>query len=128
MAVEFITVPYKIPSKPETPLLYFLRAKMSGKMGLRRIMEEASRMSTVSPGNTVAVMETLKVIIPRALLDNYIVDLGDLGSFYLTINGEGKTDPNDITARDIKSYRIVFRPCKGLREKLYDVHYKKSKR
>jgi|SaaInl7_135m_RNA_FD_contig_21_113879_length_279_multi_3_in_0_out_0_1 hypothetical protein len=48
MPVKCVIVPYKIPSKPKEPVVYYPRLKSSGETNLREIAKEIANISTVS--------------------------------------------------------------------------------
>jgi len=89
MPVKYVIVPHRIPSKPDEPLTYYPRLKSSGEVSLRQITNDIALESTVSQADTMAVIESLLQNIPRYLAEGMIVRLGELGSFYLSIQAEG---------------------------------------
>ena len=62
MAIKYVTVPHKIPSKPEDPVQYFPQVKATGKISLREVDEDISSRSTLSSIDIVAVLEALLTI------------------------------------------------------------------
>ena len=126
MPVKYIVVPHKIPSKPNEPLAYYPRLKSSGEISLREIAKDIAQESTVSPGDTMAVIESLLQNIPRYLAQGYIVRLGELGSFYLSIQAEGSPDPESVNRYKIKRNKLHFRAGKLVKQMLKHLDYRKA--
>jgi predicted histone-like DNA-binding protein len=108
MAIKYVTVPHKIPSKPDEPVLYFPRVKASGEITLREIAQDISNQSTLSPIDIIAVLEALLLVIPRHISEGKIVRLGEFGSFHLSIKAEGSEDLADVSASKITSHKLIF--------------------
>ena len=128
MSVEYIVVPYKIPSRPEDPVTYYPRLQAVGEINIREIAKEISSISTVSSVDTIAVLEGLLEIIPKHISNGEIVKLGELGSFFLTIKAEGSLTPEEVSPQKIKSNKLHFRPGKLIKKALNEVKYHKRKR
>ena len=126
MPVKYIIVPHKVPSKPDEPLKYYPRLKSSGEINLREIANDIAQESTVSPGDTMAVIESLLQNIPRYLAQGYIVRLGELGSFYLSVQAEGSDSPEMVNASKIKRNKLHFRAGKIMRKMLKHLDYRKA--
>ena len=126
MPVKYIVVPHKVPSKPDEAPKYYPRLKSSGEINLREIANDIAQESTVSPGDTMAVIESLLQNIPRYLAQGYIVRLGELGSFYLSVQAEGSDSPEKVNASKIKRNKLHFRAGKIMRQMLKDLDYRKA--
>ena len=72
-------------------------------------------MSTVSSVDTAAVLEAFMNVVPDLLADGKIVDLGDFGTFRVSVSSEGADNPEDVTSRSITNVRILFQPGKRFR-------------
>jgi predicted histone-like DNA-binding protein len=126
MPVKYIIVPHKIPSKPDQPPIYYPRLKSIGEINLREIAEDIAKGSTVSPGDTMAVIESLLQKVPDYLARGYIVRLGELGSFYLSIQAEGSDSPEKVNASKIKRNKLHFRAGKVVKQMLKHLDYRKA--
>ena len=126
MPVKYIIVPYKIPSKPNEPVVYYPRLKSSGEINLREIARAISNISTVSTVDTIAVLEGLLQIIPNNIAKGKIVKLGDFGSFYLTIKAEGASDAGSVTPTRIIKNKLHFRAGKIMQQVLNTIKYEKD--
>ena len=126
MPVKYIVVPHKIPSKPDEPVAYYPRLKSSGEVNLREIADDIALVSTVSTADTIAVIEGLIQKIPQYLEDGKIVRLGDLGSFFLSIQAEGSDSPEKVNAAKIKRNKLHFRAGKIVKQMLKYLDYRKA--
>ena len=126
MPVKYIVVPHKIPSKPDEPVAYYPRLKSSGEVNLREIADDIALVSTVSTADTIAVIEGLIQKIPQYLEDGKIVRLGDLGSFFLSIQAEGSDSPEKVNAAKIKRNKLHFRAGKIVKQMLKHLDYRKA--
>ena len=126
MPAKYIIVQHKVPSKPDDPPVYYPRLKSTGEIGLREIAGDIARISTVSTSDTVAVIESLIQKIPDYLADGLIVRLGDLGSFYLSIQAEGSPDEASVNRFKIKRNKLNFRAGKLIRKMLKSIVYVKD--
>jgi predicted histone-like DNA-binding protein len=109
MSVRYIIVPYKIPSKPDAPVTYYPRIKSTGEITLRELVDDIADISTLSQADMMGAIESLIQRIPKYLEEGKIVRLGDLGSFFLSLEGEGAADPTEVRASKIKRARLRFR-------------------
>lgn len=126
MPVKYIVVPHKIPSKPDQPLVYYPRVKSSGEVSLREIANDIAAESTFSQADTMGVIESFLQSIPRYLADGMIVRLGELGSFYLSVQAEGASEPEKVNVSKIKGNRLRFRAGKLIKKMLKSIEYEKG--
>lgn len=128
MPVEFVVVARKDPLDLESPQHYYPRAKSSGMVGIRELAEEIAGFSTLSTVDVIAALEGLLQVIPRHINNGKLVRLGDLGTFRLTFKSEGAESPEAVTAKNIKSTRLIFRPGKEFQKALKVIQYRKATR
>jgi predicted histone-like DNA-binding protein len=127
MPVKYVIVPHKIPSKPDVPSSYYPRLKSSGEVSLRQIADDIAQESSVSQADTMAVIESLLQNIPEYLAEGKIVRLGELGSFYLSIQAEGSPSPEKVNTSKIKRNKLYFRAGKLLKEMLKYIKYERDR-
>ncbi len=73
-------------------------------------------MSTVSSVDTTAVLEAFMNVVPDQLADGKIVELGDFGTFRVSVSSEGAELPESVTSRSITNVRILFQPGKRFKK------------
>lgn len=92
---------------------------------LRRIAEQIARHCTLPPADVTAVLEAFLSELPDYLMNGHSVRLGDFGLMKLSCSGEGRGTADDVTAREIKSLRVLFYPGVELKRKLSATHFEK---
>ncbi len=126
MAVKYTVVPKKDPFKPESPPKYYPIAVSTDHTGLRALAERIALMSTYSIGDTIGMLELLLQVLPDELARGNIVELGELGAFYLTIRASGEDDPEKVGRDNIKEAKVHFKPGKSFRNVLNDIQFRKA--
>ena len=114
------------PRDLASPRKYFAVPKHNNNIGFRELVKNISKLSTVNPPDIMAVLETLIDVIPESLKQGNTVHLGDLGSFFVTLQSTGKEDPLEFTTSDITGIRIKFRPGKVLKKEISQADFKKD--
>ena len=85
-----------------------------------------TEVSTVSSADTMASLEALLIVMPRLLADGNIIELGDMGSFWLRTKAEGAESAEDVSADNIIRVFPHFRPGKAFKYKLDRIEFKKA--
>jgi predicted histone-like DNA-binding protein len=78
------------------------------------IAKSINSMSTVSSVDTAAVLEAFLNVVPDKLVEGNIVELGDFGTFRVSVSSEGQQKAEDVTARNITDVRVLFIPRQAL--------------
>jgi len=125
MAVKYSLVQRIKPGDPSAPRKYYAVAQTTGSVTLRQLSKQIAEMSTVSPIDALAVMESLIQVLPDHLLNGKIVRLGELGAFRLTLSSEGVENADDFNKSLIKKVKLLFRPGKLISTKLKTANYEK---
>jgi predicted histone-like DNA-binding protein len=74
--------------------------------------------TTLNPKEAeMAIYQLFKVTIIQ-LLEGHTVELGDMGSFYVTASTEGSETEKEVTANKIKGLNLRFRVSKGFKVEL----------
>jgi len=123
---------YKLVKRPNprntaAPPRYYAQGITQGKVDIREIAEMISEKSTLTTIDILAVVEALLKSIPRELAKGSIVNLGEFGSFWLTIHSEGSELPEDFNQTMIKGTKLNFRPGKLVKNVLDDITFVKVK-
>ena len=66
----------------------------------------------------MAVLYALKQVLPFFLVEGNILSLGDFGTFRINLHGIGAASKDEMTASNITSFMLNFRPGKELSELL----------
>ncbi len=110
-----------IYSFPFTKLLFF--AASSGELNPQRLKEKAvskkiSDETTLNPKEAEMAIYQLPKVIIDGLLNGQTVQLGELGSFRLTVSGKGMESEEDVDANCVKQVNIRFMPSSSLKAAL----------
>lgn len=125
MPIRFNVVQRGNPAKPESQKKYYPSIQSSGRMTLRELAELASDRSTLSTVDIMAAVESFLDIIPEALADGKVVELGDFGNFWLRFTSKGTEKPEDVRGGLILSLIPRFMPGKRFRSTLEAATFKK---
>jgi predicted histone-like DNA-binding protein len=90
-------------------------------MGLVREKEVAKRVAdetTLNPKEAEFAVAQLFKVITDYLLNGKTVQLGELGTFRLTVSSEGVATEAEVTATQIKHVNIRFSASEALKEAL----------
>ena len=118
MSIKFSITPRKDPRDQNSQPKYYVTAKSQGRTDLLGVARDINKMSTVSSVDTIAVLEAFMNVVPDLLADGKIVDLGDFGTFRISVSSEGGERPEDVTSRNIIAVRILFVPGKRFKKLL----------
>ena len=125
MPITFNVVQRGNPAKPDVPKKYYPSIQSSGRMTLRELAEEASDRSTLTTADVMAAVESFLAIIPEALADGKVVELGDFGNFWLRFTSEGTESAKDVRGKHIRSLIPRFMPGKRFKNILDAAKFKK---
>ena len=77
-----------------------------------QVADRLAQMSTVSRGDTYAVLKDLGGVLASFMSEGRTVKLEGVGTFYYTINADkGIAKPEEVTAKQIKGVRVRFIPA-----------------
>ena len=97
-----------------------------GKITKTELAKEVVNISSLSRGDVSSVIENLLDVIPKYLLMNKSVNLGELGTLRLSFSSEGVEDPKDFNTSKMSNVKVVFTPGSELRKQLKDAKFEKS--
>ena len=126
MPVKFNVIPRKDPRDQNSQPKYYATAKSSGRADTYVIAKSINSMSTVSSVDTAAVLEAFLTVVPEKLAEGNIVELGDFGSFRVSVSSDGAAAAEEVTARSITDVRVLFSPGKRFKQVLDMVEFQKE--
>jgi predicted histone-like DNA-binding protein len=71
--------------------------------------------TTLNPKEAEMAISQLKKVVIELLLEGHTVQLGELGSFRLTISAEGSDTEQEVTAHKIKKVNVRFTASEELK-------------
>ena len=123
MTLEYRLIQKVNPRDINEPKKFYAKAVNRGKLSLRQLSKEIADISTVSIVDTTAVIESLILLIPKHITQGETVQLGDFGSFYVSLTSEGTEREEDFSSNKIKNIKIQFRPGKELKNAVSSTNF-----
>ena len=126
MPVTYSVSGRRKPGEKDGPLKYYAQAQASDECPFQTLTRMAADRSTVTAADAKAVMDNVMTVLKEKLAAGQIVRIEDLGSFRVAISTEGVEVAEKFTAANIKKARIVFTPCKELKNLCKTFEYRKT--
>lgn len=126
MPVSYSVSARKNPAKPTEAPKFYGQVQATDECTFNSLTRAAADRSTVTSADAKAVMDNVMNIAREKLASGQIVRINDLGSFRLAISTEGVVSADKFTAANIKKARIVFVPCKELKDICKTLSFKKT--
>jgi len=125
MPAKYKVVERVNPADRLAPRKFYPSLQSNGRANQRTLALEAADRSSVSDADIAATLANLLALIPKHLAMGEVVDLGDFGTFRLTISGEGSDTAELVTSRNIKKVGVRFTPGPIFEEALAQIHFEK---
>jgi predicted histone-like DNA-binding protein len=126
MSVKFNIVERPNPQDREAPRKFYPSIQASGRMNLRKLSKRITQMCTVTGPDTLAVLESMLLVIPEELANGNIVELGDFGSFWLRNSADGSEQQENVSASNVTNVLPRFIPGKEFKKALTAIDFEKS--
>lgn len=126
MPVKFSVTAKKDPRDQAAAPKYYAVVKSNGRSDTNVVAKSINRMSTVSSVDTAAVLEAFLTVVPEELANGNIVELGDFGTFRVSVSSEGAEKAEDLTSRSITDVRVLFTPGKRFQQVLDGAQFQKE--
>jgi predicted histone-like DNA-binding protein len=123
MTVKFNIVERGNPGNREAATKFYPSIQSSGRVTTRELAEMAAERSTLSTMDMMAAIESFLAIVPQQLAKGNIVELGDLGSFWLRTISDGADTPEAVNATQISSILPRFNPGKKFKQMLKMIEF-----
>jgi predicted histone-like DNA-binding protein len=116
MSLEYRVISRINPLKPSEPKRFYPSPVYKDHMDLKKLSTRVAAETSLSPTDTLAVLDALTRVMTFFLMEGYILNLGDFGTFRINLNSNGSTTAEEVTLTNIKKFKINFRPGKDLTE------------
>ncbi|GAB3827994.1 HU family DNA-binding protein [Hymenobacter jeollabukensis] len=110
MPIEYSLVQRGLPGTTTGPKKWYASVRSRGVTTERGMADKISRSTSLSSSDVKAALESLLQEIPRELAEGQIVQLGDLGSFRVTLQSDGTDTESAFTAAQIRKIKVNFVP------------------
>lgn len=112
-----------VPNDPEGKYKWYASVVPRKRLNRRDIIEIIADKTSLMTADVASVLEAFFKEIPAQLLDGNTIDAGDLGTFYPTLNSEGKLNRQDFYPFLIHQVRIRFRPSMLISDSLKSARF-----
>lgn len=116
MALIYNKVQRKNPLNPDEPAKWYPVLKTTRMKREKEVAKEIADETTLNPKEAEMALSQLQKIMIRTLLSGQSIQLGDWGSFYLSLNTEGSATEAEATASKVKKINIRFTAGMELKE------------
>lgn len=124
MALFYNKVWRRKPGDPNDPGKWYPVLRSVGTVSEKQVARDIADETTLNPKEAeMAVYQLLKILI-RELKNGNTVQLGDWGSFYLTLNTEGVETEEEVSANQVKRVNVRFRAGKELTDAVNSAEFK----
>lgn len=105
---------------------YYAVAVTTGEDDFKSMTRAVADRCTVTGSDSKAVLDAFMTVMLQRLANGQIVRLNDLGSFRVSISSKGVEDEKKFNAAtQITKARIIFTPCKELKDMCKSLNYQK---
>jgi predicted histone-like DNA-binding protein len=116
MSIKYQVLQRQDPRDRSVPSKFYAALTKRYEITFDELLNEIIDISTVSIGDTYNVLQTLIHLIKKHLQEGRTLKVGDLGTFYVTINSDGKDSDQEVDSNSIKKANIRFRPSVKLKD------------
>ena len=116
MSIKFKSAERVNPRDLTLPRKYYAQIINGDDVSFDELAELISKVSSLNYGEVLGALGTLIEIIEMQLQHGRQVHLNSLGTFFLTLQSDGKDSADELTSDDIHGARIRFRPGKRLKK------------
>ena len=125
MSIKFHVLQRQDPRDRTLPGKFYAALTNRYEITFDQLLNEITDMSTVSIGDTYNVLQTLIHLIKKHLQEGRTLKVGDLGTFYTTINSKGRDTLEEVDSSSIIKANIRFRAGVKLKDAMDRLSYKK---
>ena len=114
------------PSKPNEPKKWYLILKSIGRMTEKQVAKEIADETTLNPKEAEMAIYQFQKVLTKSLLDGKTVQLGELGTFQVTVKSKGVEKEAEVTPVLVEKVNLHFTPSVSLRQSLQEAKFKPS--
>jgi len=126
MSIFFKGVQIVNPRDTAAPRKFYTKATAASITDLSELAELVAFNSSMSKTDCYAVLMGLETFVIRELERGRNVRLGELGTYKISLNSEGRDTLEEVDSFTIKKAKINFTPGAGFRKMLKHLEYKKA--
>jgi len=118
MAILYSKIQRANPQDREAAKKWYIVPNRVQQKSEKEIATALTKNTTLSNGEARMAIDELQSVILSFLLDGYSVQMGDWGSFQITVSSEGAETEEACTTDLVRSVNIRFRPGATMKEAL----------
>lgn len=126
MAVKYSVIPRKNPLKPQETPKFYAQVQSSGEENFKSMSAAVADRCTVTASDAKGVLDAFMTVMLQRLQNGQIVRINDLGSFRMSATSKGVATEKDFNAGGITKARIIFTPCKDLKDMCKSISFVKT--
>ena len=125
MAIFYNKIQRRNPllKKDETKLWYPVLRRVD-QVKEKEVAKQIADETTLNPKEAEMAVAQLKKVLINALTNGNSVQLGDWGSFYLSISSKGSEKEDDVSSDNVKKINIRFKLGKELKEAIEKAQFR----
>ncbi len=127
-----MSIPFRVVERIAQPgqaggaTKFYAQSHTRGVMDIAYLTTRIEQISTVSGADIRAVLYALVDVIPEALGNGQIIEIGELGRFRVSISSNGEATAEEVNRNSIRGSKILFRPGKRLQTLLKTLEFNKE--
>ena len=126
MSIKYKTVARINPREPQLAPRIYASAVTQSQSNIKKISKAISERTSLDHVDTQAVILATVDMIINELQEGRSVQLGDLGTFTISLSSEGAQSVDKFHAGMIKKAKIIYRPGLEIRNMLNNLQYEKK--
>jgi len=126
MSLKIKIIANRTPGKKEE-LKYHAVSIVSGRTDLDTLAELVSDQTSMTKADCYGVLIALEHNIINELEDGRIVQLGNIGSFQISVSSHPTDTKKEFRSSNIKSAKILYRPGKDFKKMLKSLSFRLTK-
>ena len=127
MSLKFTVVARKNLSKgaPEDSKLFYAQARQMGTVGIDELCDEIAETCTLTSADLKCALDRLAWSIAKHAKEGRSVQVGELGTFRMSISSKGVETEEQMNATLIRKANLLFYPGKRLRSARKEARFEK---
>ncbi|WP_298073736.1 HU family DNA-binding protein [uncultured Bacteroides sp.] len=123
MPILIKAIPKVNPHKPSEPQKWYVTQVTTSQVDETQVATELADETTLNPAEAIMAIRQLRKILLRRLLSGESVKLGNWGSFSVAISSMGVDTKEQVSASNIKSVNLTFRPDEAFKADLQKAQF-----
>jgi predicted histone-like DNA-binding protein len=124
MSLLFNKIERGNPADPNAPKKWYPILKSMGLVKEKEVAKKLADETTLNPKEAEMAVSLLLKVVTDLLLEGHTVQLGDLGSFRITLSSEGSVTEKEVTANKIKKLNVRFAASEVLKTAMKKATFK----